>query len=80
MPSASRLKLSTEIPSKRPGNSAIHQATSMASWPAPIMLPHDGVGGRIPMPRKDSPASAVIIPPTIIAALTRTGVIALGIR
>ena len=38
-----------------------------------------GVGGRMPMPRKDSAASAPIIPPTMSAACTSTGDRALGI-
>ena len=37
------------------------------------MLPHSGTGGFAPSPRKDRPASSIIIVPISNMAVTRTG-------
>src|SRR3972149_8783023 len=78
IPSPKRLYASTVINIARPGNTDIHQAISILSFPMVNIFPQLAVGGWTPMPRKlraDSTSTAPAIPRT---AETRTGDMALG--
>src|SRR2546427_3910967 len=56
-----------------PGNAAIHQEFSMYTRPSPSMLPHAGVGGCTPSPRKDRNDSRTITWATWRVAMTTMG-------
>ena len=63
-----------------PGKTSIHGAVSQetgAAWPVSIP-PHDGVGGSIPRPRKDSPASVRMAVPNMDDMMMRKGAMELG--
>ena len=49
---------------KKPGKKLTHQAISITSFPSLSILPQLIWGGVIPMPKKLSPLSASIAPPT----------------
>ena len=57
-PSPIRLMASTVIRMARPGNVTTHQARRMNSRAVASMVPHSGVGGWAPMPRKPSAAAS----------------------
>ena len=63
-----------------PGMTAIHQDESIYSLPCATMLPHAGLGGGIPTPRKLKVDSARIIPPVPNVATTMVVFIIPGIR
>src|SRR5574337_1400442 len=72
-PSPSRLYARTVTRMAIPGKTESHQAISMFAFPSVRMLPHVGVGGRTPRPRKERPASVRMAPATPRMAETRTG-------
>src|SRR6185503_14306333 len=54
MPSPSRLSASASSTMATPGNTAIHGASRNSGCALASMTPNDGVGGRMPSPRKES--------------------------
>ena len=55
------------------GRSAMYGCVSMAPNPSWTMSPQLGVGGRMPIPMKESVASVMIAPGIVKARLTITG-------
>src|SRR6476620_5571620 len=67
--SPARAKAKTAIPSATPGKRDTHQSPVMMFWaPSPIIVPHSGVGGRIPAPTKLRPAVRSKAHPTLALA------------
>ena len=68
-----RLKIMTDTKIAKPGASVTHGCVARRFLVSLIMLPHSGTGGFAPSPRKDRPASSIIIVPISNMAVTRTG-------
>src|SRR3989475_1163849 len=70
--SALPIRLITSVVRKiaSPGNAAIHHEFSMYTRPSPSILPHAGVGGCTPSPRKDRNDSRTITWATWRVAMT----------
>ena len=75
-----KFKDSTVHAMPNPGITAIHQDESIYSLPCDTMLPHAGLGGGIPTPRKLRVDSARIIPPVPSVATTIVVFMMPGIR
>src|SRR5919112_722718 len=72
-PSPMRLVASTVAKRKDPAKTEIHQACCSLGWPLLTMLPHVGVRGGTPAPRKDSDASERIANATTNVPCTING-------
>src|SRR5437870_2250383 len=71
MPSPRRLNASTVTVMARPGKKASHHGGTSAVIESASMLPHVGVGGGTPTPRKPSAASMTSAAPRCVVARTR---------
>jgi len=71
IPSPSRLNASTVMVIAAPGKSTSHQCGTSPVIASASMLPHVGVGGGTPTPRKPSAASITIATPRWVVARTR---------
>src|SRR5690606_36178413 len=79
--SPSRLKVKTVTIRASPGNVAIHHSPeAMKRAPSATRMPHSGVGGRTPRPRKDSPAALSTAQPRLTEAWMTRGEAILGKR
>src|SRR6056297_2781210 len=79
--SPSRLKVTTAIISASPGNRKTHHCPdAMKRAPSATRMPHSGVGGRTPRPRKDRPAAFRTAQPRFTEACTTRGEAMLGSR
>ncbi len=63
-----------------PGKKATQGAETRKVWPSASMLPQEMVGDCAPRPRKERPASAIMLLPTPMVAATMTGPTAFGSR
>src|SRR5690606_4334081 len=77
-PSPIRLIASTVSRMARPGSVTTHQARRMNSRASASMVPHSGVGGCAPMPRKPSAAASRIALEKESVACTISGAMQLG--
>ena len=76
--SPNRLNIITDTKIANPGASVTQGCVVSRFLVSLIILPHSATGGFAPSPRKDRPASSIIIVPISSIAVTRMGPVILG--